>query len=91
MAATAANAWPPALLCSALPVRPYVHVALTAVAVLTYRGSICLELDQSQRGCDQRARLGEAQTEARLTFREELAAQLSFALIPDLARIFFFF
>lgn len=43
MAATTDNDWPAALLCSALPVRPYVHVALTAVAVLTYRGSTRLD------------------------------------------------
>lgn len=41
--AAAANNSPAALPSSELPVRPYVHVALTAAAVLTYRGSTCLD------------------------------------------------
>lgn len=41
--ASAANDRPTALLGSELPVRPFVHVALTAAAVLTYRGSTCLD------------------------------------------------
>lgn len=48
--AAGANDSPAARLSSALPVRPFVHVALAAAAVLTYRGSTCLKARPTTEG-----------------------------------------